>query len=1012
MTNIEKKKELNQEAKTKDSHIIVDGKINSDLTDIEALRQELIISERKSLGLFELTNDAIFLIGLDGKYIDVNQRAAEMLGYNRHDMIGSSLLNFIVEDEQENTMEKLNELLSGRILPIYIRRFKRSNGSIFPAEINAAVVQDEDGNPAYIQSAVRDISERVEAEEALVKERKAFHFIAEATIFADDIADLCQRILSGITQILGFDASTVRLYDTETRMLIPVAVTNLEKKALNPDVKPQSIDDPNCVFALTARKKRAIVSPKYEDRSLMAPFVDKMIKLGIYAIISWPILDANNNLLGVLQLVSHKPKEIPEEDMLFFETIARIFTVALERKRAEEALKESEEKYRSFAQNFQGIAYRTKIDWTPIFFNGAVEAITGYTEEELKTWNPRWEDIIHPDDKAFVIGLEQRLQTLPNHVIELEYRIIRKDGQIRWIHEISQNICDEKGKLIFVQGAIYDVSERMRTDSMQKIKQNLGISLSSISNIKVGLDVVLEATCTIDVIECGVIYLVDKDTGFLNPVSSEKLSGEFIDQISYFSTESPFTKAILTGSSVYSDYNDLTKDANFKMIKEEGIHALANIPIYSEDKIVAIMMLGSLSSDTIPINTRNTLEIISSQISGAIARIRAEQALRESDEKYRTFVMNFQGIAYRCDLNSNYLFLDGAVEKITSYSSDELILKKNTRKELIHPYDLEEVDKKFKESITSPDEIGKHEYRIITKDGRINWVQDIWRVLKDENNKPIGFQGSVHDVSERKSAQDEIQKLYADLERRVEERTEQLTATNKELTAFSYSVSHDLRTPLRHIGGFAQLLQKRVTTASEHDERILSYTQKIIDSVEEMNKLIDGLLTFSRMSRVEMVKIRINLTELIQDVLNDFQVELGNRQIDVSVNFLPDVIGDPSLLRLVLVNLIANALKFTKKKDIAKIEIGTMAAKDSEKATTYIRDNGIGFDMKYYDRLFGVFQRLHKNEEFEGTGIGLATVQRVIRRMNGSIWAEGEVEKGATFYFSIPKAEMSEESEE
>ncbi|MHA1364929.1 MAG: sensor histidine kinase, partial [Candidatus Heimdallarchaeota archaeon] len=167
---------------------------------------------------------------------------------------------------------------------------------------------------------------------------------------------------------------------------------------------------------------------------------------------------------------------------------------------------------------------------------------------------------------------------------------------------------------------------------------------------------------------------------------------------------------------------------------------------------------------------------------------------------------------------------------------------------------------------------------------------------------------------------------------------------------FSYSVSHDLRTPLRHIGGFANLLEKRMSTLTDADERILSYTQKIIDSVEEMNKLIDGLITFSRMSRVDMVKIQINFNELVHDVLNDFQVELGNRKVDVAIHSLPDVIGDPSLLRLVLVNLITNALKFTKNRDIAEISIGTMPSKEEGKSTIYIRDNGVGFDMKYYDR--------------------------------------------------------------
>ncbi|MHA1212652.1 MAG: ATP-binding protein, partial [Candidatus Heimdallarchaeota archaeon] len=509
--------------------------------------------------------------------------------------------------------------------------------------------------------------------------------------------------------------------------------------------------------------------------------------------------------------------------------------------------------------------------------------------------------------------------------------------------------------------------------------------------------------CLIDVIECGAIYLVDKETGFLRVIAQHELSSKFVEKISYYSTESPFTKAILTGNPIYCDYYELSASVENKLILKEGLHAIANIPIYSESRIFAMLLIGSNSSDTIPMSTRSSLEVIASQIEGSIARIGAEEALRESDEKYRSFVQNFQGIAYRLTANFKPVFLDGAILEMTGYTTAELLAKKSARNEVIHPYDIDGLEKKLEQSIKDPTKIGRYEYRIITKDGKIKWVQDIWQVVMS-NNEAIGFQGSMYNITDRKVAQSELQTLYDDLEQRVEERTEQLTATNKELTAFSYSVSHDLRTPLRHIGGFAQLLEKRVSSAEDVDARILSYTQRIIDSVDEMNKLIDGLLTFSRMSRVDMVKIRINLTELVQDVLNDFQVEMGNREIDVRFNFLPDVIGDPSLLRLVLVNIVANALKFTKTRDIAEIEIGTKPAKDADKVTIYLADNGVGFDMQYYDKLFGVFQRLHKNEEFEGTGIGLATVQRVIRRMGGNIWAEGEIDKGATFYFTIHKA--------
>ena len=1009
-TNETNSKQPNNESKESLNEIV--SKEISDTAKITKLEEELIDSERKSLGLFELTNDAIFLIDMDGNYLDVNQRAAEMLGYNRHDMIGLNMLEFIVKEERESSIETLKDLTSGHILPIYQRTFQRRDGGIFVAEINAAVVQDEEGNPEYIQSAVRDITERIEAQESLDKERRIYHALVEATIQTSDLVDLCQRSLEIITKELAFDVATIRIYDEKTRLLEPVARVNLTKNKPNPNFGPQSIDDDEYIFAVAARMKQVLISTRYEDRAIFAPYKVKLDKMGIYAVIAWPILDGQGTLLGILQLVAHRHKEIEDEDLIFFETISQMLTVAIERKRADEELKESEEKYRSFAQNFLGVAYRYLPDWTAVFFHGAVEAVTGYTEEELKNKNPRWDDLMHPEDLDIYAKICDQLVNESNAVVDVEYRIIRKDGQIKWIHEIGQNICDENGRPQLIQGALYDISERKRAEEIQAIQKELGIALSSQSNLVAALDFVLSEVCKMGVIDCGGAYIVDNKTGFLELAAYKGMPEKYARRISYYSTESPFTQAILSGKSVYGTFSDiLTQSKEDNQYREEKLHAIANIPVISDGRIVVLLSLSSHTSIQVPLSTQNALETISTQIAGAITRMRVEDALRESDQRYRAFVQNFQGIAYRRMLNDTPEFLHGAVYELTGYTVEEITNSKPVWKDIIHPYDLSNVKNATKKSITSPNKKGKFEYRIISKDGQILWVQDTWQILTNESDEVIGFQGSIHNITERRSAQIELQKLYLDLERRVEERTVQLTDANTELTAFSYSVSHDLRTPLRHIGGFANLLEKRMSTITDADERILGYTQKIINSVEEMNKLIDGLITFSRMSRVDMIKIQINLTELVHDVLTDFQVELGNRQIDIGIHVLPDVVGDPSLLRLVLVNLITNALKFTKTRDVAVINIGTMPSKEEGKATIYLRDNGVGFDMKYYDSLFGVFQRLHKNEEFEGTGIGLATVQRVIRRMGGAIWAEGEIDKGATFYFSVEKVPEDENSE-
>jgi len=973
----------------------------------QKLTKRLIEIERRALGLFELTNDAIFFLDLDGKLIDVNQRAAEMLGYNRHDIIGSSVFNLLADHEIADAKKRLRALTSGEIIPIYRRWFKRKDGSTFPTEINVAVVQDEEGNPAYIQSAVRDISERVKVENTLKREREAFNLLAEATILSTSLKDLCQRVVEGMCRILDFDAAAIRIYEKSTELLKVIATHGIREKTAR--LEATSIHDKRFLFSLSARTKRSIIASRFEEQSTIAPYKEQLRKVGIYELVTWPILDKKNEILGIIQMASYKPKRISEEDFQFFETLARMFTIAFERKLAEEALKESEERYRSFAQNFQGIAYRAQEDWTPVFLHGAVEKITGYSEADFLNLSPRWREIVYPADRDGLIALEQSLQTTPFHSTALEYRIIRKNGQIRWVQEIAHNVCDEEGNILFIQGAIYDITERKRNQAILELQKELGIKLSTTSDLQEALEFVLEAALQLDVFDCGSVYLVEKETGFISPITVKGLSEEFIEKIAYYSSNSPFTHAILTGKEFYQEYQDLNLDFESQYLQLENIRSLTIQPIYSEEHIIAILVLCSRNADHIPLSTRHAIELIVAQIEGAIQRIDVEEALRESNEKYRTFVQNFQGIAYRMDTNFSPIFIDGACEEIIGYSAEELLSEKYKREDFIHPYDIDMLNKKMKDSIKEPGKNWQLEYRIITKNGRIRWVLDTWQVLVDDEKNVIGYQGSLQDITEKKAAQDELQKLYQDLEQRVNERTNQISEINKELVAFSYSISHDLRTPLRHIGGFAQLLQKRVAAMEQKDERIEGYCQKILNSVEEMNSLIDGLLTYSRMSRVEMVRIKVNLTELVQDVLNDFQFEMKNRQVDIKFNVLPEVLGDPSLLRLVLVNLLANALKFTKTKEVAVIEIGQKRFQEDNKVTIYIRDNGVGFDMKYYDRLFGVFQRLHKQEDFEGTGIGLATVQRVIRRMGGNIWAEGEVGRGATFYFTLPLAKSEPE---
>jgi len=254
------------------------------------------------------------------------------------------------------------------------------------------------------------------------------------------------------------------------------------------------------------------------------------------------------------------------------------------------------------------------------------------------------------------------------------------------------------------------------------------------------------------------------------------------------------------------------------------------------------------------------------------------------------------------------------------------------------------------------------------------------------------------ELEQRKQREDEIRKLNQELARQAAD----LEASNKELESFAYSVSHDLRAPLRHVVGFSELLQRHASSVL--DDKSCRYMQTILESAKRMGNLIDDLLGFSRIGRAETKKTAVNLDQLVREVVAELGQETNGRDIAWKIGALPACYGDRSMLKVVLVNLVSNAVKFTRMRKPAKIEIGCAERKENQ-VEVFVRDNGAGFDMQYVNKLFGVFQRLHRSEDFEGTGIGLATAQRIIHRHGGQMRAEGAVDQGASFYFSLPKAQ-------
>ena len=285
-------------------------------------------------------------------------------------------------------------------------------------------------------------------------------------------------------------------------------------------------------------------------------------------------------------------------------------------------------------------------------------------------------------------------------------------------------------------------------------------------------------------------------------------------------------------------------------------------------------------------------------------------------------------------------------------------------------------------------------------DGTQVVVLSRWSLRRDHQHRPVAILETTNDITARKRWEEEIQGLNQELASRSTE----LEASNKELEAFAYSISHDLRAPLRHMAGFAELLRKSAGAAL--NEKGQRYLNMIMEAATRMGSLIDDLLAFSRISRAEAHKSIVDLNQLVQEVVAEVRQDATERNITWKIDPLPAYYADRSMLRLAFVNLISNAVKFTRTRPQTKIEIGC-TDQDRGDPVLFVRDNGVGFDMKYVNKLFGVFQRLHPQEAFEGTGIGLATVQRIVHRHHGRVWAEGKVDGGATFYVSLPKIARS-----
>ena len=381
-----------------------------------------------------------------------------------------------------------------------------------------------------------------------------------------------------------------------------------------------------------------------------------------------------------------------------------------------------------------------------------------------------------------------------------------------------------------------------------------------------------------------------------------------------------------------------------------------------------------------------------------------ETAQEQSNERLRRVTANIPGIVFeyrlRPDHTAAFEYVSDRALDVLEESPEALMREPRLMFEMVEPGHRRRLLRSMRasrEQLT----LWTVELPIRTRSGRVKWMrgQSVPTPLEDGS---VTWDGVMLDVSAQKQAEQAIQMLNERLERRVQERTAELSAAYKELESFSYSVSHDLRAPLRAIGGFSRLLLEE--HASRLDRDAVQLLERVSAAAQRMSLLIDDLLSLSRVTRSEPKRVRVDMSAIALAIIAELQQDSRGRVVDVHIE--PGIIcsADPNLLRIALYNLLGNAWKFSSKRSRALIEMGTL--RNGGKTVYYVRDNGAGFDMRYAGKLFGAFQRIHSSREFDGTGIGLATVSRIIDRHGGAVWAQAEVDRGATFYFTLSGPEQ------
>ncbi len=856
---------------------------------------------------------------LDGNLQVLNNAFAEMHGYLPEELVGKNLSIFhnekqIPSVEEANRQLKENGIFSGEIWHV------RRDGTVFPTLMNNSLVKDENNKPVGMTGTIYDITEQKKIEEKLIRTQTLFKSVMDQSPIPMALAKI-----DGTLEVLNDACLEILGVENESEAKPGINLLQIEPTWKNYDTDGNFVPIENLPLA-RALQGESTKGVEYrivrQDGTERWELVDGV-----------PVYDKDGNIIA---------------GFIVFPDITRL-------KLVEQALKESEKKYRTIFENIQSIYAEVALDSTLLEVSPSIEKILGYKRD----------DVIGSSISNFYAFPEKREEFI---------KLIQKDGKVTDYEVVLKHkngnhvtgsltaylVIEDTSEPLKVISSFQDISKRKRAE--EKLRQSED-QFREFAKILPGLVYEIDDKGKLNFLN----NLAFELTGYTEEDIQKGMSGLDILVPEDRDRARENIKKILNGADILkNEYTVLRKDGKTFPVIEQAV------PVKKHGRVIG--------QRGVVLDERE--------------RKRMQEELRCSEEKFSKAFYSSPVPFAITSLDGRMINVNDSFCKAIEFPREQLIGHTVLELDLwVDPIQRAKMIKAIQDNEGNIE----LEAKIRTKSGRIR-TMIISGQLQDIDGRKC-LLTTANDMTDRIAAQQEVLKLNIELEQRVEKRTAQLLEANKEIEAFAFSVSHDLRSPARYIKDFAEFIKKDL--ASGVNERTFENLDSIIKTSRKMTDLIDGLLKFSRAGRAKIKRKRVDMNLLVKSAVNETEHYTANRNIKWHIAELPETEGDLMLLSQVFFNLISNAVKYTEKEKTAVIETSFLPG-DNNSTIYYVKDNGVGFKMKYASKLFNVFQRLHNENEFEGTGIGLALTKRIIERHDGKIWAESEPGKGATFFFELP----------